>query len=1219
MLRNLKQFNLPEIEEKVLKSWKENQIFEKAAALRSFDSVQDKQVGKKTKTFRFFEGPPTANGRPGIHHVLSRAFKDIVLRYKTMRGYFVRRKAGWDTHGLPIEIEVEKELGLKNKQEIEKFGIAEFNEKAKLSVWKYQDEWEKLTDRIGYWLDLKNPYITYKSDYIESLWWIFKQIAKRGLLERSFKIVPYCPRCQTPLSTHEMGQPGVYKKVKDPSIYIKFEIKNQKSKIKNKEYLLVWTTTPWTLPSNVAIAVNPSLIYTKYRIGKEYFWSYNAPPSPETSAVAKALADKLAGKSAWEIEVVEKVSGKKLVGLNYKPLFKVKGPWLKNKKFFKVYGADFVSTEEGTGLVHIAPAFGEDDMNLIRKYQKKLVGQIPITIDEKGIAQKGIPGAGKPAKIADKDIIQDLEQRGILLKSDMIEHDYPFCWRCNTALLYFSQFSWFIEMSRLQKELISNNQKINWVPEHIKEGRFGEWLREVKDWAISRNRYWGTPLPIWECSKCSHQEIIGSLKDLDDLRFSNNNFFLLRHGEAEHNLKDVIAAGPEEGTHISKLTEKGKKDAEKAGQNLKKMLGKKKLEVIYASPYARTKETAKIVAKATEAKIIIDKRLSELNCGIFNWRKIQEHKNFFSDPLEEFTKTPPGGEDLTDVKKRMFQAILDINKKYQNKNILIVGHGDPLWVLEGAMKGLSNEEILKLDYIRNNGEVRKVVLHNWPYNSDGEVDLHRPYIDEIHLQCKKCGKKMERVKEVADVWFDSGAMPFAQFHYPFGCAKRPTIYDLRPTTLKECIDFPADYISEGVDQTRGWFYTLLAVSTALELEIPPYLNVICLGLVLDKNGQKMSKSKSNVVNPWDMIQKYGADILRWYFYTINAPGESKCFDEADLRKMFRKFIMIIYNSFVFFDTYATKNLQPTTYNLQPKHILDRWILARLNEVILKTTEKLDIYDIGGAAKEIEIFVDDLSRWYIRRSRSRFQKPVDIEDFKFASFTLHHCLLELSKLIAPFTPFFAEALFMSLNNELGIRNRENNKFHNSEFMIHNSVHLQDWPANKKDIDYSLLKKMTEARRLASLALALRAEKGIKVRQPLKTLEIKSSILDVRDEAFINILKDEINVKEVKWNLQMKENINLDTAITPELREEGLLRDVVRMVQGLRHDANYIPKDKIVLMIKTDPELGGILDKNTDLLKKEVNAEYLDLKRSEKFDAELDSEIDDRKIWIGVRKI
>ncbi len=1185
MLRNLKEIKLPELEEKVLKFWKLNDIFGKVQAARK----------KKGKRYRFFEGPPTANGRPHMGHVEGRAFKDVLPRFKTMQGYYVRRKAGWDTHGLPVEIEVEKELGLKNKQEIEKFGIAEFNEKAKSSVWKYQDEWEKFTDRIGFWLDLKDAYVTYKPKYIESLWWVFKQFDKRNLLKQSFKIIPYCPRCQTPLSSHEMGMPGVYQKTKDPSIYVKFEIRNSKSETKKpKTYLLVWTTTPWTLPSNVAIAVSPKLTYTKYKIGNEYLWSYNPPPTDE------------------EAEVVEKVSGKKLIGLSYKQLFSVKGPWQKNKKFFKVYGADFVSTEEGTGMVHIAPAFGEDDMNLVKSFQDELVGQIPITIDGRGFVQKGLPGAGKFAKKADEDIIRDLERRRALFKAGVIEHDYPFCWRCSTPLLYTSRFSWFVEMSKLKGKLLKNNEEVNWTPSHIKDGRFGEWLKEVKDWAISRDRYWGTPLPIWECKKCDHREVVGGLADLDKLRPSDNNFFLLRHGEAEHNVSSMIASGPERGKNISKLTAKGKQQTEEAGKGLVRLLGKKGLDVIYTSPFYRTKQTAKIVSKLTGAKMVVEKRLAEINCGTFNWAAENKFHSFFADKLERFTKAPPGGETLNEVKERMLEAVRDINSKHKNKNILLVSHGDPLWVLEGAMRGLSNEEILGLDYIKTDGKCRKVDFHNWPYNKNAELDLHRPYVDGIKLRCSQCAGDMFRVKEVADVWFDSGAMPFAQDHYPFAC-ESATNYKLQASSLESCTDFPADYISEGVDQTRGWFYTLLAVATALGLE-NPYKNVITLGLVLDKNGQKMSKSKGNVVSPWDMINKYGADTVRWYFYTINAPADPKKFDEQDLGKMMRKFLMTVYNSFVFFDTYARKNLQLTTNRAQPANILDKWILSRLNQVIEKVTESLEKYDVVSAGKNIEELVDDLSRWYIRRSRARLQKPNPSadgkKDYESASGVLGYCLLELSRIMAPFTPFFAEALYLSLTDSLKLGSDE----------ALESVHLDSWPeTDEKMIDYSLLEKMEEVRKISSLALALRSEKGIKVRQPLRALKIKSRKLDVSDGELLEILKDEVNVKMVEWDMELEADIDLDTKITPELKEEGLFRDLIRMIQGLRHDAKFVPKDRIALMIKPTSDLVEFLKLNEKKIKGEVGADSLKIGQSDKFDAEINTKLDGKPVWIGVRKL
>ncbi len=998
------EFKLPDIEERVLKFWADHDVFRRSVDAR-----------KEAKPFRFFEGPPTANGRPAIHHVLARAFKDVVLRYKTMRGYYVPRRAGWDTHGLPVELEVEKELGIKSKQEIEKFGIAQFNERAKASVWKYKDEWEKLTARVGFWLDFANPYVTYANDYVESLWWVFSQFAKKKLLKKSYKVVPWCPRCQTTLSSHELGQPGAYQLTKDPSVYVKFEIRNSKSETNSKNqtseklktYLLVWTTTPWTLPANVAVAVNPKLTYTQYKVGGELLWSYDKPP------VVNGV----------ELEIVGRMSGRKLVGLQYEPFYDTKNQ--KNKKSKKqlhvVVAASFVETEQGTGLVHIAPAFGEDDFTIGVKMLKMRVEDIPMTVDEAGMVTADVPGKGKFIKQADRDILDDLRARGLLHHADTFEHEYPFCWRCSTPLLYFARLSWFVEMSRLRKKLLAENKKINWIPSHIQDGRFGEWLREVKDWAISRERYWGTPLPIWECEKCSAPRVVGSLADLDKFAYWSNK----------------------------------------------------------------------------------------------------------RRPLSE---------------------------------------------------------------------------HNYPYNAQGELDVHRPYIDQIYLTCAKCKSRMRRVKEVADVWFDSGAMPYAQWHYPF--------------ENKDLVDsgaqYPADYIAEGMDQTRGWFYTLLAVAVALGRTVP-YLNVISFGLLLDKNGQKMSKSKGNVVDPWAMFSKYGADVVRWHFYTINPPGEPKRFDEQDLLKASRRFFAIIYNSLVFLKTYG--NVGGSKIEHQPSHVLDRWILARLEALVADVTTKLDAYEVGEAGRSIEGFVDDLSRWYIRRSRGRFRevesKKENVEsggrrgsDREQASATLRHILLRISKIIAPFTPFFAEALYQELRT------------HDARFA--ESVHLADFPlADETLIDAELIAQMDEVRRLATLGLAARASVKIKVRQPLKQLKVKSVKLKVTEE-LLKILKDEVNVKEIVFDAKIANEVELDTVITPELREEGLLREFVRIVQELRQTANYKQGERARLFAVIPPELQAVVEKNLAQFQAQTSLSVVEFKRAEKFDVESVTNFDGAEIWLAIRK-
>ena len=1155
MLQKIKEFKLPELEEKVLKLWEEKNIFEESLKRRE---------GKKT--FRFYEGPPYANGLPGIHHVLARIFKDIILRYKSMQGYLVPRRAGWDTHGLPIELAAEKELGIEAKSEIENIGIAKFNDKAKEIVTRYKGAWEQFTRRIGYWLDFKDAYLTYENSYIESLWWIFKRISDRGYLKEFRKVVPYCPRCETPLSSHEMGMPGVYNLTEDPSVYVKLKLTHSagsagslqassgRASSKENEYLLVWTTTPWTLPANVAVAVDPSITYTKYHVGNEYIWSYNPPP-----------------KLPEKAEAVEKLSGRQLVGKEYEPLYRVEG-YVPKTTDFKVVAANFVKTEEGTGLVHVSPAFGEEDFNLIGR------DDFPVTVDDQGRMVEKLPGAGKFIKQADEDILEDLGKRGLLYLATKFEHEYPFCWRCSAPVIYFARKGWFLEVSRLREKLISENNKINWIPGHIKRGRFGEWIKDAQDWAISRDRYWGTPLPIWRCSE-GHFQVVGSLEELDKHSYLKNNFFVLRHGEAEHNLKGVLASGPEKDGKVSRLTEKGIKAAE----GVARKMARKKINLIFTSPYRRAVETAEIIAQKTKAEVIIDDRLREIDAGVFNWKTIDEYHAFFNGPFpsERFTKAPPGGENWTEVKRRVFDFIRDINARYENKRILIVGHNGSLWLLGAAMRNLGNEELFDLPGFAV-GEWREISLRNLPYTEEGGVDLHRPYVDRVYLRCKKCKGKMERVPDVADVWYDSGAMPLASVHYPF----------LNKRAVDGGTLYPADFIAEAVDQTRGWFYTLLATAVLLG-KSTPYLNVISLGLINDKYGKKMSKSKGNVVEPNEIINKYGIDAVRWYFYTVNPPGEPKNFDEADVQLVLRQFFLILYNSFKFYEMgHPALSIESEKTGL---HVLDRWIVARLHQTIQEATDNLEKYEIGAAARSIEVLVDDMSRWYIRRSRKRLEMRE----------TLGPVLLEISKMVAPFAPFFGEILYLSTTQT-------------GRMKALKSVHLEDWPrADVGLINAELIQNMKKVRELAALALAERAVAGIKVRQPLAALKIKTA--ELKDEPeFLEILKDEVNVKEVMVDERIDKEVYLEVEITAELREEGLVRELIRLVQSLRREARLEPRNKINLHIQVSPNFKDVIGRRLEEFGKEVNAGEISFKRSEKFDAELSTKIDGTEIWIGLRK-
>lgn len=1200
MLEKLDKFSPAEIEEKVLAFWKARRVFERSVAARA--------RGPKRKEFVFYEGPPTANGHPGIHHVVARAFKDVVLRYKTMAGFHAPRKGGWDTHGLPVELGVEKQLGLRSKKEIERYGVAAFNRKCRESVWQYKDEWERLTERMGYWLDLEHAYITYENSYMETLWWIFRRVAEKKLFYEGHKVVPWCPRCGTALSSHEVAQG--YREVTETSVFVKFRLLPGQA-IKNwtvngATFVLSWTTTPWTLPGNVALAV-----------GREIEYLIVETEGAKGSETCILAAPRIGVLDGVPHRVLRAVKGKDLVGLSYEPLFSVPAiaKDAKAGAAYKVYAADFVTTEDGTGVVHTAVMYGEDDYELGTE-----VGLPEVhTVDEEGKFIRGVPGlAGLSVKSkeAQEKIFSHLKIKNLLLKTEEYTHEYPFCWRCGSALLYYARHSWFIGMSALRGALRAGNETVNWVPAHLKEGRFGEWLKEAKDWAISRERYWGTPLPVWRCDACGETKVLGSVAELDGLVPSRRNrYIVMRHGEAENNTRHLINNWPE--PVKLPLTPKGRKQVEASAKRLRK----EGIDMVFASDVTRTKETAEIVRAALDLpKVRFDPRLREFDMGGYNGKTYEEYKNYYASRAEKFTKRTPHGENFTDLRTRLYDFLQSVERDHEGETILIVTHDAPVYMLHSILMGWSTEDALAEknrrgeDYIGNAG-FEMSGFRGVPRDETGAFDLHRPFIDAMTFPCPACGGKgtMRRVPEVADVWFDSGAMPFAQAHFPFeqmangkrqaaGNKKQKT--DVNMGSAMRALPYPADYISEAVDQTRGWFYTLLAVATLLGREAP-YRNVISLGLVLDKNGQKMSKSKGNIVDPWDMIQKYGVDAVRWYCYTVNPPGEPKRFDEADLAKVSRQFFQILYNSHVFYRTYADQRANGKGQTAS-KNVLDRWVLVRLAETRAAATAGLDAYDIGSAAKAIESFADDLSRWYIRRSRRRLQRPDATpegkRDFGAASATLRGCLLGAAALVAPFAPFFADALYCSLPG------------HGKE-----SVHLEDWIKNKepKIKDKKLLADMAEVRMLASAVLAKRAELGIKVRQPLGELKLKGAALKGKED-LLEILKDEVNVKEVSFDPALEGDFELDTEITHELREEGWLRELVRTVQGLRQDAKLEPKDRVTLFVEAGEELASVLERNAASFKKDIGAKTVEFKRTDRFKAELATKVDGMDVWLALRK-
>lgn len=1168
-------FNFAKTEGKILDFWKEKKIFEKSLEAR-----------KKAKRFVFWEGPPTANGHPHMGHFEGRVFKDLFCRYKTMRGFFVLRKAGWDTHGLPVEIEVEKELGFKNKKDIEEYGIAKFNRKCRESVWKYKTEWEEMTKKMGFWLDLDNPYVTYETKYMESVWQILKTIWDKKLLYQAHKIVPFCTRCGTPLSAHEVAQG--YKKITDRSVYIKFKVTEQSAKrlaLSDRLFILSWTTTPWTLPGNVALAVNPSLKYVKIEVhnpaksgGAHEFYIL---AEERLNAIKEMLA-----KDGYKIKsAAQDVSIAQLLALEYEPLFNV--PALQSDASYKAYPADFVTADDGTGVVHTAVMYGEDDYNLGTKLDLPKLHTVDETGKFNSAAGKDLDGLYAKNGATEEKIIKSLEERGLLVGTEEYEHDYPFCWRCGTPLIYYAKNSWFIKISAVSAALLKNNSKINWIPEHIKEGRFGQWLKEGKDWAISRERYWATPLPIWKCEKCENKTVIGSVKDLEKKSVgSKNTYYILRHGltERQEETKMIISSRAEGDKYH--LVERGRQDVERAALALQKAGG---ADEIYASPFIRTTETAEIIGKILHKTVKKDDRLVEFIHG--SPCEDKEHTVCPERTEEEKFETREfDGESRNDVRERMADFMNEMESRHHNKKILIVGHGDPLWLLDAIAGGRTQKEIIENKktseyWYPKLAELKKISWRKIPRNELGELDLHRPFVDAVTLKCSDCGAKMKKIPDLIDVWFDSGAMPYAQWHWPFENKK----------LFRE--QFPADFIVEGVDQTRGWFYTLLAIATLLDKNYP-YKNVMSLGHVLDEKGQKLSKSKGNYVSPRDLMDKYGVDAARWYFYTVNAPGDPKLFSEKELQAQLTGFLSTLQNCLKFYELYIADN-QQLTINNQQFSILDKWLLSKLNGLILETGVKMDQYDATAAARAVEKFVtEDFSNWWLRRSRKRKESlPL-----------LRAILLEIAKLCAPFIPFTAEEIHMRL--------------HAGQTAGTESIHLHDWPkADKKLIEKKLEEEMDEVRAVIAAGLAQRKEKQIKVRQPLRAVKINRA--KKFGAGLEDLIKEELNVKTVLYDAaQQKDSVELDLELNQALLGEGYAREMMRQIQDMRKEAAYKLDQKVFIQWHSDDkELSEAINHWAETIKTETLLREFANGPLDKKDYDIQKEVDlapQKKIWIGIKE-
>ncbi len=998
------KLNFAQLDSDILRFWDERGIFEKSIERR-----------KQEPHYAFYEGPPTANGSPGVHHVLSRLYKDVVCRYKTMKGYHVPRKAGWDTHGLPVELEVENFLNLTNKTQIEEYGVARFNEHCRQSAFKYIKEWEAMTKRLGYWLDMEHPYITLDNDYIESCWWIIKQLWDKGLIYQGYKVTPHCPRCGTSLSSHEVAQ-GYRDDAEDPSIYVKFKLdmaqhggsERARSIVSSATptYLLAWTTTPWTLPGNTALAVASEANYAVVEVDNEYL------------ILADALLEQ-AGLGKYKVIAV--VKGSDLMGIHYEPLYKIPIAYSKeDRPANRIIEGDFVSMEEGTGIVHIAPAYGEIDFDVGEREGLPLVHTVGLDGLVKNSLSYGLtpkmrleilegstpglafepqildlPGRGKFIKDADEDILDDLKSRQLLFRSERIIHTYPFCWRCEAPLLYYAKQTWYVRTTAVKEELISGNTEINWYPDYIKHGRFGDWLENNVDWAFSRERYWGTPLNIWRCNSCDNYECIGSVDELK-MRLSSR----------------------------------------------------------------------------------------------------------------------------------------DLNSS---------------------------------------------------------VDLHRPYVDEVIFDCPKCDGAMHRIPEVIDAWFDSGAMQVAQWHYPFQNNDR----------FKQ--DFPADFICEAVDQTRGWFYSLHAISTLL-FNHPCFKNVICLGHVVDAQGEKMSKSRGNVINPWTVFDKYGADAVRWYML-VSTPGEdSHRFSTKALEEAMRKFLLTLWNTYSFFTLYANIDrfsTRPLTSDKDQSEActkLDIWVISELNRLITEVTRLMDNYDPTSAVRRIEEFVENLSNWYVRRNRRRFWKSEN-DDNKLAAYTtLYQCLVTLSQLLAPFLPFIAEEIYQNLVCSVNPQAAE-------------SVHLTDFPgADESKINDHLSSEVEMVMRVASLGRAARAKSGIKVRQPLgKAVVIVQTQGEKKAiESLVKEVTEEINIKQLVVLSEASERekftrdlpnysvandakywVAINTELSNELVAEGVSRELVRHLQNMRRNAKFNITDHIITYYQTkEPLIKQVIDTFTDYIKQET---------------------------------
>lgn len=1138
----------PELEDAVLEFWKENGIFERS-------------VGKEAPNgeYVFYDGPPFATGTPHYGHLVGSIMKDAVPRFWTMNGYRVERKWGWDCHGLPIENIVEKEMGSKSKKDIEAVGVAEFNERCRSKVSGYVDEWKKTITKLGRWADMDNAYQTMDRDYMESIWWVFKTLWDKDLIYQDYKSMHICPRCETTLSQQEVAEG--YKDVKDLSVTAKFKVTSEKLQVKSggEVYMLAWTTTPWTLPGNVALAVGKDIEYVLVRIAED----------TAVYVLAKErLVDVMNGK---EYENVGEVKGSDLVGLEYEPPFDyyINDKKLKNRENgWKVYHADFVTAEEGTGIAHEAPAFGADDWELLKQEDLPFVQHVNFdgtfkdeVTDFKGLHVKPIEDVTK----TDVEIIKYLAHKGLLFDKQKYEHSYPHCWRCDTPLINYATSSWFVKVTGVKEKALELAKDISWTPANLKEGRFGKWLEGARDWSVSRQRFWASVMPVWHCNECDRYQAFGSVKEIEERMVPRNTFYFTRHGESEKNTQDVISADPDR----YPLTEKGKAAVLAQAAHAKEA----GIDIIVSSDVLRCRETAAIIARELGVEVVIDARLTERNFGVYEEQKLHDPEPWAV--VERSHREPAwaaeGAESTVDVERRALMVWSELNYRYAGKTILLVSHGDVLHILNGRLAGRMTEALFAEEADAQYPEKGLITPLSFTL-----FDLHKHVVDAVQIPCEKCSGLMQRIPDVLDTWFDSGSMPYAQMHYPF------------ENKEKFEQNFPAEFIAEGVDQTRAWFYYLHVLGAALK-EKPAFKNVVVNGIVLAEDGKKMSKKLQNYPDPNVVIAHYGADALRYYLLTSTVTlAEDINFTEKGVQEAMRKVNMLLWNVLQFYELFAGKDTD--SHGSESEHVLDKWIMARLNQLIAEMTESMKAYNLPKATRPIAEFIDDLSTWYIRRSRDRF-KSDDAADKAAAIATTRHVLIELSKVMAPFTPFLAETVWQKVTgNDLG--------------QAEKSVHLEQWPVGR-EIDEQAVSAMKAVREVVELGLAKRDEVKIKVRQPLDTLQVTGKKLS---DDYLELIKDELNVKKVVFQESDELSVELDTEITPELKLEGTVRELVRTINGLRKAAGMTIQDRAVVYYATasDDVKKVFIDYATELKKDTLSDELVGEEREEMEEMEVNGE-------------